>query len=612
MTDDELELRDYLQILRRRWIWVLLPLLVVPALAAGNSLRSVDQYRSTATVILQSTAAEGAVGADIISTSKLRRELENEINVATGDEVDLVVEGTLGSLPSVDVSASEDADLLEFTATSTDPEEAALAANTWADAYVSVSQSRAQSSVTAAVAQLQDRLAELRVERQQLRSDVDALEDQEVALSSEIGAEQLLLDQQRQADALAQENTFGTPTSVNPEIIATENRIASLQAQLNEVSLARQRLASELAPELNVLDSQVSTIAASIAELQLSGELASAGTARLNSAAAPAATPINSPLSRDLILGIVVGGILGAGLALLVENLDRRVKIAEDLERVTQLPNLGVIPEMPKGNGEPGLMTLSHPTSPVADGYHKVRTALQFSAMSRQLEILLVTSANQSEGKTSTAANLAWALAATGKRVLLIDADLRRPRVHKVYGAVLTPGMTDVLLSDLKLSDAVASVQHDGVELAVLAAGTMPPNPGDLLASPTFTAFLRDVRDEADMVIIDAPPVLPVADALTIAPYVDGVVLAAFAGTTEKEQIAAAGRLVDQAGGTALGTILVGGKESDAYSKSDYYGARSESASLAVAPEPGTATKRRGALAARNGSSRGAAATKVS
>ncbi len=590
MTNDELELRDYLQILRRRWIWVLLPLLVVPALAAVNSLRTPDRFRSSATVILQTTAAQDAVGQDIISTSKLAREIENEINVATGDDVEASVLAALGYLPSVAVSSAEFADLLQFSAIADDPLEASTAANTWAEAYVSLSRSRAQASVTSAVSQLQDRLAELRVERQALRSDLDDLEDQAVAVTSEIGAEQVLLSQQRQAAE------FIELGSVDPEAAATENRIAALEARLSEISTARQRLANDLAPELNVIDSQVATIAASIADLQLSGELASAGTARVNSAAAPSTAPINTPLSRNLVLGVVVGAILGAGLALLVENLDRRVKTSDDLASATGVSTLGIIPQATKNMGEPGLITLQTPMSPVADGYHKVRTALQFASMSRNLGMVLVTSANQSEGKTSSAANLAWALAATGRKVLLVDADLRRPRVHKVYGSLLSPGLTDVMMSDLDLSEAVAKVQHDGSELAVLSAGSKPPNPGDLLASPVFTGLLRELRDEAEVVVIDAPPVLPVADALAIAPHVDGVILAAFAGATEKEQVAAASRLIDQAGGTVLGSILVGASARDGYGKTYYYGERAD--------EPSSNVARMSGRAARNGRGR--------
>ncbi len=567
MDDNDLELRDYLSILRRRWIWVLLPLSIVPLIAGYNSSRSDDVFRSTTSVILQTSAAQDATGQGNFSTSKLARDMENEINVANGDEVVNAVANALGFVPAVSVSNPDFADILQFTATADDPETAALAANTWAQTYVDTSRSRAQSSVDTAVDQLQSRLRALRLERQTLRTDLVALEDDELELTGQISAEQAILDQRIQV-VLAND---GVP-ALDDDVLASQTRISNLQAQLDQAALARQRLAGELEPELNVIDSQVASIARNIADLELSGELAASGTARINSFAAPSATPINAPIGRSIALGAVVGAILGGGLALLVENLDRRVKTPSDLEQASGTPVLAVIPTTDRADGEPALMTLRAPTSPVADGYHKLRSALQFVSQSRRLRSIVVTSANESEGKTASAANLAWAIAATGKKVVLIDADLRRPRLHKVYGAVLSPGLTDVLLSDLKIADAVATVQHEGNEMVVLAAGTMPPNPGDFLASPSFTSLLRQVVEGADMVVIDAPPVLPVADALTIAPHVDGVLLVSLAGSTTKDEVGTAARLVEQAGGTVLGTALIGADVSAVYGRSAYYG----------------------------------------
>jgi uncharacterized protein involved in exopolysaccharide biosynthesis len=179
---DELELADYLAILRRRWTWVVVPLAVVLVAALAYTLLQDKVYRSTTSVLLGSSAAEDAVARTSSNAQLLTRELSNEISYATSDAIEGAVEQRLGRLPDIDVAADPDADLLRFTGSAEDADEAATVANTWADVYVAQKQADALASITAATDQLSARLTQLRTQRQEVRAPLDQAREELAAL----------------------------------------------------------------------------------------------------------------------------------------------------------------------------------------------------------------------------------------------------------------------------------------------------------------------------------------------------------------------------------------------------------------------------------------------
>jgi polysaccharide biosynthesis transport protein len=201
----------------------------------------------------------------------------------------------------------------------------------------------------------------------------------------------------------------------------------------------------------------------------------------------------------------------------------------------------------------------------------------------------MLTSAHAGDGKSSTAANLAVAAARVGMRTLLIDTDLRRPTLHKRFGLGHTTGLTDVLLTGEDLRDHVVTVGVDNLRL--LPAGTLPPNPHELLASPAMRALEREVTRRADLVIYDSPAVLAVPDALELGRHVDVAILVGRAGTTGRRQLAAAIERMEQVGTEVAGTVLNDIDGSDGYYYSYYYAEENPSASAA---EPTAEGRRRG------------------
>ena len=278
---------------------------------------------------------------------------------------------------------------------------------------------------------------------------------------------------------------------------------------------------------------------------------------RIAERARPPAHAFRPSYTRNGLLALLLGGGLGIGLALLLEFLDRSLRTPEQVEQQLHLPALGVIPALDwarrKAHGyiysrklrkkalskddEPGAIELlphNHPRSLLAERYRAFRAALLLSRAGG-IRSILITSSFAREGKTATAANLAVVLGQLGKRVLLVDADLHRPRVHEVFGVSNRTGLVSILAENLSPERPIVKTEIPGV--FVLPSGPSTPNPSGLLSSDAMTSFLELARMNYDYVVLDAPPVAAVADALVLGHQTDGVVLCVEGGKTPREQV---------------------------------------------------------------------------
>jgi succinoglycan biosynthesis transport protein ExoP len=230
--------------------------------------------------------------------------------------------------------------------------------------------------------------------------------------------------------------------------------------------------------------------------------------------------PISPNPRRDWMMALLAGIVVAVGLAFGVEYLDDTVKVPEDITRRLQLPLLGLVPAI-RGERVP-VLTESVPHE-FGEAFRSLRTSLVFTAGSEHTRLIAVTSSQPLEGKTTTAANLAMALALGGSRVLLIDADMRRPGLHKTLGMENGTGLSHLLTGQARVREALQRTAEPN--LVVITAGRTPPNPSELLASDRMTAFLANLQTGPfDWVVIDTPPVLAVTDAVILAPRVSGVV----------------------------------------------------------------------------------------
>jgi capsular exopolysaccharide synthesis family protein len=264
------------------------------------------------------------------------------------------------------------------------------------------------------------------------------------------------------------------------------------------------------------------------------------------------AEPIRPRTALNVALGMVLGIVLGFALALLRQFLDRSIKAPEELEAATEAPVVGTIPPF-KAAKEP-IPVAEQPRTAVAEAFRKLRTNFGFLGIDRQNVCCVVTSPSAGDGKSTVTANLAIALAQAGQRVAVVDADLRKPSLHKLFGLPQRVGTTTVLLDQADIHDAM---QHLGPGLpAVLASGQLPPNPSELLGTRRMADLLAELRATYDVVLVDCPPLLPVTDPMVVSQLADGVLLIARSGATTKDQATAARAACVKAGATMFGAVL--------------------------------------------------------
>jgi polysaccharide biosynthesis transport protein len=306
--------------------------------------------------------------------------------------------------------------------------------------------------------------------------------------------------------------------------------------------------------------------------------------------AATEAPKVGPKTARNVVLGLLVGLVFGVGLAFLIEALDTRIRSAEDLEERLGMRLIARVPALPKTTGPGHQPMLTESMSPNAEAYRILRTNLDFLTLDQPSRSILITSALEQEGKTTTAVNLAIAYAQAGKRVALVDLDLRKPRIHDLLKTPFQPGLADVLRGAVPLEEALSPVSIEALgggggggdlgmaqgSLEVLTSGSLPPNPGDLASSERLSALLAEISERVDLVLIDSPPMLHVGDAASLSSNVDAVVIVARMQRLRRANVSELHRMLGTTRVLKLGFVLTGVERGEAYGYGGYgYGPQS-------------------------------------
>jgi capsular exopolysaccharide synthesis family protein len=288
-------------------------------------------------------------------------------------------------------------------------------------------------------------------------------------------------------------------------------------------------------------------------ETGVSGDLKTSNIRVVDRADVPQ-SPVRPRRSLNLLLALFGGSFLGLGLAFFFDYLDNRIKTPEEIVQHLGLPSLGLIPVAPKVEGSSADPMIDQSEPIFSEAFRALRTNVLFSSAEEGTHTVVVTSTGPGEGKSLVTANLAMALAKAGQRVLVIDADLRRPRVHTIFGKKQDPGLSNLMVGSSKAADVVQKGRIQN--LWILPAGKTPPNPAELLGSKRFNEFLKSLKDHFDWVLIDSPPVMAVADACVIAHRTTGVIFVVSADATSRHTARQALEQLAQAHARVIGGVL--------------------------------------------------------
>jgi len=547
----EVNLRDYLEVLRRRRSAIALSVAVVLGVALLLSYLQTPRYAATAKLLLRQRSAGSLFEPRAQVYVDPARSVDTEIEVIKTDPVRDLVRQRIGTAPPVQVSSVDNTDLVTIRAESTDAKRAPVVANAYASAYIDFRRKQLFDELSAASEEAQTRITEI----------------------------------QAQIDSLGSETA-----NLPPCVDASATPAACNQRATAEATVSQRR--TTLISELGLFQQRRS-------QLQFDSALAGGGAQLVTPASVPLEPFAPSPI-RDGVLAVVLGLMLGVGLAFLLDHLDDSIKAKDDFERaVPGVGVLGLIPLVPdwKSKAESRVVSLSEPNSPATEAYRTLRTSIQFLGIDRQVRLVQVTSASAQEGKSTTLANLAVAFASSGLRTIAVCCDLRRPRLHEFFHVNNEVGFTSVLLGNVALSQALQPVLGQD-RLLVLASGPLPPNPAELLSSSRTADLLRNLASQADIVLIDSPPVLPVTDALILSQRVDTTVIVSSVGMTTRKAAARAVEMLHQVNAPLVGAVLNGVSEEGGYGtySSRYYTTANGSADGVPQNENGAPAGGRGLL----------------
>ena len=433
-----------------------------------------------------------------------------------------------------------------------DPFKAAVIANGLVEILIDQNEKLQTVQFEAAEKNLQTRV-------EQAEEQISVLESQITQLSAEVVQKQIESVQQQMADVQAQINNLNTDmASIDPaseslidqeQIAAYQTKLAEIQPILNlyqdiytqlvvlgQVPSSTQNIPNDLdrlKTTLNLYQQIYITSINNLETLKLTKAQNTPTVMQVESATKPN-TPISPKPMQSTALGAAIGLLFTAAIIFLIEFLDDTLKTPDDIKDVLDAPVIGFIGELKashyKNNEALGTYVARNPRSPVAEAFRSLRTNLEYSSIDEPLRTVLVTSSGEQEGKSTVASNLAIAQAQSGKTVVLVDADMRRPKVHTHFGKPNRIGLSDVITGKLNIEDVTKPIENI-MNLSIITCGTIPPNPAELLGSERMSKLIQELEDKFDYVVIDTPPMI-VSDPQILSTKVNGVIFVIIPGQT--------------------------------------------------------------------------------
>ena len=584
-----MELKLILQMIRR-WAWLLtIGLLVGGGIGYVLNLYQTPEYNARAKILVMEPVRNSS--ASTSSTLKANKEMADTYLelLFTQPILDAASQKVGATLRPSMIRAARvgETGLLEVVVRDTDPERAALMANTLVQVLIEQNEalqtsrfSSSEESLQAQVAEVEQELSNLETQieqrsEQSLGVQTEEIQQQKAALEAQINS---LLGEitrlEQDIDDLTPKAIAGqlpAPLTLEQRNLMNEKRTLLAQKEF-QLELAQDTYVGLIAPTVSEAAALTSADLRDIeqANLELYRQLYSTllsnyeavRLARLENTpnvvqverAAASNVPIQAGPLRYVIMGAILGLLLTGTLAFTLEYLDDTLKTPQDVANVLGLPVVGYVVNesaMEKIEGMP--FVTSNPRSPMAETFRTLRTNLEFASVDKPLKTILITSPGSGEGKTTVATNLAAVMAQANKRVILLEGDLRRPRVHRALGMSNQIGLSDVFRGQMDIRDVARYSKVK--DLAAITSGSLPPNPAELLGSARMVQILARLVESASVVIIDSPPFV-VSDATVLSAKVDGVLLVIQPGKTHAEAARAMLAQLERAGAHVVGVVM--------------------------------------------------------
>jgi capsular exopolysaccharide synthesis family protein len=489
-------------------------------------------------------------------------------------------------LGRVEIKPIPNTQIVEICAEDVNPKIATRISNLWAENYISYILDTKFDATQYASGYLETKIKEAKdtVENAEKRLQQYRKQHNIITASNEENSPSVLdgLIKRRTELAISLSEKLEYYKDKHPEIIGIKSEIASVESKIDaEKNKELQTKDTEI--EYNILQREVETarkiydsLLSRIKETEITSELRTTNIRIIDKATVPK-SPVRPKKKLSLLIAFMIGIFGGSGLAFFMESLDQSIKTPEDLKNRIKLPALASIAipdEDDEKNVNPEFITSIKPRSTISEAYRSLRTSIIFTAVEHSRKKLLFTSAGPQEGKTTTAINLAIVMAQSGEKTILLDADLRQPRVEKAFNLDLEHGVTEVLAG----REDVDSVIHktDIPNLDIITCGSIPPNPSELLGSKKMDGLLAQLEERYDRIVIDTPPILAVTDAVVLSGKVDGSILVIRAGETNRNAVLKTKEIIE----TVQSSNLIGavlnmvetGKTGGYYYYYHYYG----------------------------------------
>jgi len=595
-----LSLSDYWLVIRKRgWVVIITFVTILvstiihtntiqPIYSASSSVRIIER-RSVSSLLVEMIISPGSdlmtSQAKVITSQPVLERVVLELGFVPEDAPSEEVANAIGEIQGlITTSQVETTNIIRISVVNNDPKMAALIANKVAEAYIDYDAKEKSEQARRVRVFIEGQLAEITKRLNVAEEKLANFKKSAAVTGIAVNIQNNLANLQQQ-----RANLIKTFTEEYPDVVRIDEQISNLKEQLKALPEEELEFA-RLTREVEVNEKSYRTLKEKLEEARIA-EAEKVEDVKMVNVATPSAQPLKPNRRLNITIGSLVGLVMGFFLSFVVESLDTSLGTIEDVESLIKLPVLAVIPYLKShedkeekrrfwGKKEPDrtkllrsqLLIKFDTRSPSTEAYRILRTNLRVDELLKNNEkIIVITSTGPDEGKTLTAINLAIVLAQNGNKTLLIDGDLRKSLLHKVFGLKREPGLSDILIGSTNIQNSVKTVvdimmgELDADEVSkspgfdnlnVLTSGTFVPNPAEVLSSPKLNETLKSLKNIYDFIIVDVPPILPVPDGMIIGSEADRIYLVYRSGKTSRMALMRAKNQMDLMRRSPKGIIL--------------------------------------------------------